>query len=82
MSVDILGNGEFGRDDGIKCSRPGCGGTTFLTDDQGGGLRSYQCETCGGQEQVQFEYDHDDEDGEDDSIDYEQLFYEDDFSPL
>ncbi len=50
--VDILANGAFGRDDGVKCD---CGGKTFLTADQGGGLKSYECETCGDSFQVQFE---------------------------
>jgi hypothetical protein len=39
--TDILANGEFGRDDGTKCHK--CGGDTFLTNDQGGGLRAYDC---------------------------------------
>lgn len=45
---------DIGRDDGIKCK---CGGSTFLVDDQGGGLRSYQCDVCGQSFQVQFETD-------------------------
>jgi hypothetical protein len=57
---DILANGEFGRDDGIKCV---CGAKTFLTLDQGDGLLSYDCENqdCDEITMVQFEADSDDE---------------------
>lgn len=55
--VDILANGEFGRDDGIKCHA--CGGKTFLSLDQGQGLRSYDCEDCDETTTVQFEWDDD-----------------------
>ena len=56
--VDILGNGEFGRDDGVKCHA--CGSKTFLVDDQGDGLRAYECNDdtnvgCEELTQVQFE---------------------------
>ena len=54
---DIIGNGEWGRDDGIKCHE--CGGETYLTHDQGGGLRSYDCDDCGVVNQVQFDSDED-----------------------
>ena len=57
--VDIIANGTFGRDDGIKCE---CGCKTFLVDDQGAGLCAYECEECGETFQVQFEYDGDDGD--------------------
>jgi len=71
---DILANGDFGRDDGVKCDRTVmvysalaqkevpriCGGKTFLTDDQGGGYCCYECESCGQSFGVQ--YDSDDED--------------------
>ena len=43
---------NFGRDDGIRCE---CGGKTYLVDDQGHGLISYQCERC--EEPVQVQYD-------------------------
>jgi hypothetical protein len=56
--ADILANGDFGRDDGVKCDE--CGGKTFLVDDQGGGLCSYECENCDNTFGVQ--YDSDDED--------------------
>lgn len=49
---------DFGRDDGINCE---CGGKTFLVDDQGYGLRAYECEKCGNTFQVQFEWDDDDQ---------------------
>jgi hypothetical protein len=76
--VDIIGNGEFGRDDGIICNlevvvnspfgkqKRECGGKTFLVDDQGGGLKGYECEACGGSFQVEFEScDEEDESDED-----------------
>ena len=43
---------NFGRDDGIRCE---CGGKTYLVDDQGHGLISYQCERC--EEPIQVQYD-------------------------
>lgn len=60
--VDILADGTFGRDDGIKCT---CGSTTFLVDDQGGGLRAYECNDdndtgCDEITQVQFDCADDD----------------------
>lgn len=68
--VDILANGDFGRDDGVKCDK--CGSSTFLVNDQGGGLLTYECnddnktgcdETC----QVQYE------NGDDDSLEYDNF---------
>lgn len=55
---DILANGDFGRDDGVKCD---CGGKTFLVDDQGGGYCSYECESCGQSFGVQYDTDDDPE---------------------
>lgn len=55
-----IANGEFGRDDGIRCDL--CGGGTFLVDDQGYGLCGYECEDCGNTFQVQFDIDPDDYD--------------------
>lgn len=54
----------FGRDDGIRCYK--CGGATFLTYDQGYGLRSYDCEDekCGEISTVQFEWDEPDDEEE------------------
>lgn len=46
---------NYGRDDGLEC--PECGSPTFLTDDQGFGLCSYECESCGECFQVQYEHD-------------------------
>lgn len=63
MMVDIS-NGDFGRDDGIRCHA--CGGKTFLTDDQGRGLRGYNCENCDEITQVQFEWDDPEDDPYDD----------------
>lgn len=64
---DIIGSGDWGRDDGIKCewiepdgSQGGCGDKTYLVDDQGQGLCAYKCEGCGGEFQVQFDSDDDD----------------------
>lgn len=57
---DVLGNGEYGRDDGIFCDV--CGGKTYLTDDQGYGLKGYDCEDCGESIQVQYDYDEQEED--------------------
>lgn len=64
--VDILANGDWGRDDGIRCA---CGGTTYLVDDQGHGLCAYACDICEKSFQVQYEND-DDEETEDDFWDY------------
>lgn len=50
---DVLADGRFGRDDGIKCSY--CGGKTYLIDDQGHGYCSYTCEDCGQTFGVQFD---------------------------
>ena len=50
---------DFGRDDGIKCE---CGGKTFLVDDQGYGLKAYECEVCERTFQVQFDWDHEEPD--------------------
>lgn len=65
---DILGNGQWGRDDGIICE---CGSKTYLVDDQGCGLKAYQCENsdCEWSEygfQVQYESDDYDETDYDD----------------
>jgi hypothetical protein len=76
--VDILANGDFGKDDGIICNLEvvvnsplgkqtrECGGKTFLVDDQGYGLKSYECEACGGSVQVQFDGYDEEEDEPDD----------------
>ena len=61
MWPDMWDDTHFGRDDGIRCD---CGGTTYLVDDQGFGLITYQCETC--EESFQVQYDWDDESGEPD----------------
>ena len=55
---DVLADGRFGEDHGIKCDD--CGGKTFLVDDQGDGLMSYECEDCENTFSVQFETDNDD----------------------
>lgn len=60
---DVLANDDFGRDDGIICDL--CGGKTYLTYDQGHGLRSYDCEDCGDSFQVQFDSCEEDEYEED-----------------
>ena len=52
--VDILADGSFGRDDGIKCHA--CGSETFLSFDQGQGLCSYDCKNCDEITTVQFEH--------------------------
>jgi len=64
---DIIANGDWGKDDGIVCE---CGSKTYLVDDQGGGLKAYNCENpdCEFSEygfQVQFENDDFDEEWED-----------------
>jgi DNA-directed RNA polymerase subunit RPC12/RpoP len=56
---DVLADGRFGRDDGIKCDE--CGSKTFLVDDQGGGLMSYECEECELVFLVQYEHEDDEE---------------------
>lgn len=56
--MDARTEQNFGKDDGIKCHE--CGGKTFLSYDQGGGLISYDCEKCGAVTQVQYD-DCDDE---------------------
>jgi DNA-directed RNA polymerase subunit RPC12/RpoP len=56
---DVLADGRFGEDHGIKCDE--CGSASFLIDDQGGGYMAYQCEKCDRSFSVQ--YDFDDEDG-------------------
>lgn len=70
----------FGRDDGLICD---CGAPTFLVDDQGGGLCSYECEACGDVFGVQ--YDSVD-DGPDDPSEYDLDHYDDllmaDMAPL
>lgn len=71
--VDILADGTFGRDDGIKCHA--CGGKTFLTNDQGRGLRSYDCESCDEVTQVQFDS-VDEEEEYSDSVYWEDDNYE------
>lgn len=55
---DIIASGDWGRDDGIKCK---CGGKTYLVDDQGYGLCGYECESCGDNFQVQYEWDDSEE---------------------
>lgn len=57
----MRGLGDFGRDDGIRCDK--CAGPTYLTYDQGYGLRSYRCEQCDYDFSVQFDLD-DPEEGE------------------
>lgn len=59
----MIDDRNFGRDDGIKCV---CGASTFLIDDQGGGLRSYLCDNpeCDDVTTVQFEQSKDDYDEE------------------
>ena len=65
---DILASVEFGEDNGIKCD---CGAATFLVDDQGSGLKAYECEKGCGTFQVQFDSPIDEDDPEDfDGIDY------------
>jgi hypothetical protein len=59
---DVLADGRYGRDEGVKCHK--CGGTTYLVDDQGRGLKSYQCDHCDESTMVQFEYDEPDEDSD------------------
>ena len=56
----VIDDRDSGRDDGIKCK---CGASTFLVDDQGGGLRSYECENpnCSESTMVQFEWDEPEE---------------------
>ena len=76
--VDILANGDWGRDDGIVCNLEvngkECGGKTYLTYDQGGGLKSYDCEKCGGTFQVQYEREEPDSYEEDYYPDYEEIY--------
>jgi hypothetical protein len=52
---DVLADGRFGEDHGIKCDD--CGGATFLVDDQGEGYMSYECEKCGISFGVQYDWD-------------------------
>lgn len=58
----MSGIDDFGRDDGIICE---CGAKTYLVYDQGGGLRSYECDNpdCDKSTMVQFEssYEEDEE---------------------
>ena len=57
---DILADGRFGEDHGVKCH--GCGNATFLSYDNGYGLMSYNCEKCDESTQVQYDgYDDDDD---------------------
>lgn len=70
--VDILANGEHGRDDGVKCDK--CGSSTFLVDNQGGGLLAYDCNDdkgigCDGTIQVQYESGDEDEEPPDPEYD-------------
>ena len=58
---DILANGQFGRDDDIKCE---CGGDTYLSHDDGYGLLSYNCIECDSCIGVQYEIDDCEEDYE------------------
>lgn len=75
---DIIANGEFGRDDGITCDD--CGGNTFLIDDQGYGLCSYQCEVCDNSFSVQFESSDEDEEYEPEG--WEVALFEERTSPV
>lgn len=57
---DVLADGRFGQDDGIKCDR--CGSSTFLVYDDGGGLMAYECNDdgsvdCDNTFSVQYEWD-------------------------
>lgn len=69
---DILGDGAFGRDDGVICE---CGGKTYLVNDQGQGLCAYECETCG--ETFQVQYDSDDGDEYEPEFSYSDFDYGD-----
>lgn len=66
---------NFGRDDGVKCDK--CGGKTFLSYDQGGGLVSYDCETSGCDEVTTVQYESDGEEEEPDPSDYFDEVWED-----
>lgn len=57
---DVIADGRYGRDEGVKCHA--CGATTHLVDDQGRGLKSYACDKCDETTTVQFEYDDPNED--------------------
>ncbi len=52
---DVLADGRFGEDHGIKCDD--CGGSTFLVYDDGGGHMSYQCDICDNSFSVQYDWD-------------------------
>ena len=65
---DVIEDGRYGRNEGIKCHK--CSGKTYLTDDQGRGLKTYECESCGEHTMVQFEYDDPAEQEEGDASDY------------
>jgi len=57
---DVLADGRFGEDHGIKC--PDCGSKTFLVDDQGEGLLAYECENEGCDRTFLVQYDGYDDD--------------------
>jgi len=60
---DVLEDGRYGKPSKIKCHK--CKGKTYLVDDQGRGLQTFECEQCGEHTMVQFEWDDDDSgDGE------------------
>lgn len=52
---DVLEDGRYGQPSQIKCHK--CKGKTYLIDDQGQGLETYECEDCGEHTMVQFEWD-------------------------
>jgi DNA-directed RNA polymerase subunit RPC12/RpoP len=68
--VDILADGTFGRDDGVRCHA--CGSKTFLSFDQGCGLKSYNCEKC--DEVTTVQYEREEPEDYDDSNYYENPF--------
>lgn len=59
---DVLADGRFGEDHGIKCRA--CGSKTFLSYDDGYGLMFYDCEECDESTGVQYDSCEEDEDYE------------------